>query len=182
MHSQSSEGVACTCVVTEFRHVDDKHTGPFTIEADFMTSEEMKDLLGELLTIFRQFNVTRFCLELRSHEEQIKCKAQAEKAWETLRSLFNGQPDLTMEHLSEDFEGAHSSLLAQLERWAYAGLAHRPGGIDATAYSVIAGDIEECRDTLDMLTGSNASDGRPAFWPFIKLIRFASYPRNQNRF
>ncbi|KAJ5547669.1 hypothetical protein N7513_004903 [Penicillium frequentans] len=167
----SSEGSACTCVVTEFRHVDDNHTGPFTIEAEFMSSEEMKDLLAELLTIFRQFHVTRFCLDLNTHEDQIKCKAQAEKAWETLRSLFSDQPGLTMEHLSEDYEGAHSSLLAQLERWAFAGLAHRPGGLDATEYSVIAGDIEECRDTLDMLTGSNSPEGRPALWPFLKLIR-----------
>lgn len=174
--------MACTCVVTEFRHVDDNHTGPFTIEADFMTSEEMKDLLGELLTIFRQFYVTRFCLELKSHEEQIKCKSQAEKAWETFRSLFNDQPGLTMEHLSEDYEGAHSSLLAQLERWASAGLAHRPGGLDATEYSVIAGDIEQCRDVLDMLTGSNAREGKPALWPFIKLIRFVNCPRNQYYF
>lgn len=178
---QSSEGSACTCVVTEFRHVDDNHTGPFTIEAEFMSSEEMKDLLGELLTIFRQSRVIRFRLELNT-QDQNKCEAQAEKAWETLHSLFSDQPGLTIEHLSEDYEGAHSSLLAQLERWASAGLAHRPGGLDATEYSVIAGDIEECRDTLDMLTGSNSPEGRPAFWPFIKLIRFVSFPRNKYHF
>jgi hypothetical protein len=172
MHVQSSEGAACTCVVTEFRHVDDSHTGPFTIEAEFMTSEEMKELLGELLTTFRQFHVTRFFQELKSQEEQQKCRDEAERAWETFQSLFNDQPGLTMEHLSEDYEGAHSSLLTQLERWASAGLALRPGGLDAVEYSVIAGDIEECRDALDMLTGSNIREGKPALWPFIKLIRF----------
>ncbi|KAJ5650938.1 uncharacterized protein N7484_004661 [Penicillium longicatenatum] len=167
----SSEGVACTCVVTEFRHIDDNHTGPYTIEADFMTSEEMKNLLEELLTIFRQCHVPQFFQELKSYDEQTKCQDDAKRVWETFQSLFNDQPGLTMEHLSEDYDGAHFSLLAQLERWASAGLVHRPGGLDATEYSVIAGDIEECRDTLDMLTGSNAREGKPALWPFIKLIR-----------
>ncbi|KAI3192488.1 hypothetical protein CBS147311_9154 [Penicillium roqueforti] len=167
----SREGTACTCVVTEFRHVDENHTGPFTIEADFMTSEEMKGLLGELLTIFRQFHVTRFFQELKSQEEQQKCRDQAGRAWGTFQSLFNKQPGLTMEHLSQDFEDAYLVLLSQLERWASASLALRPGGLDALEYSVVAGDIEECRDILDMLTASNAGNGNPAIWPFIKLIR-----------
>ncbi|KAJ5292390.1 uncharacterized protein N7443_008343 [Penicillium atrosanguineum] len=167
----SSGGTACTCVVTEFRHVDEDHTGPFTVEAQFMTSEEMKELLNELLTMFRQFNVNRFFRDLQSQEEQQKCRDEAVRAWETFESLFNSQPALTMEHLSEDYDGAHSAILAQLERWASAGLAWRPGGLDALGYSAIAGDIEDCRVILDMLTASNIDNGKPAIWPFIKLIR-----------
>ncbi|KAJ6125737.1 hypothetical protein N7523_003357 [Penicillium sp. IBT 18751x] len=167
----SSGGTACTCVVTEFRHVDEDHTGPFTVEAQFMTSEEMKDLLNELLTMFRQFHVNRFFRDLQSQEEQQKCRDGAVRAWETFESLFNNQAALTMEHLSKDYDGAHSAILAQLERWASAGLALRPGGLDALGYSAIAGDIEECRDILDMLTASNIGNVKPAIWPFIKLIR-----------
>lgn len=168
---QSSGGTACTCVVTEFRHVDEDHTGPFTVEAQFMTSEEMKELLNELLTMFRQFHVNRFFRDLQSQEEQQKCRGEAVRAWETFESLFNNQPALTMGHLSKDYDGAHSAILAQLERWASAGLALRPGGLDALGYSAIAGDIEECRDILDGLTASNIGNGKPAIWPFIKLIR-----------
>lgn len=84
-----------------------------------------------------------------------------------------------MEHLSQDFEDAYLVLLSQLERWASASLALRPGGLDALEYSVVAGDIEECRDILDMLTASNAGNGNPAIWPFIKLIRFVGLPENQ---
>jgi hypothetical protein len=156
-------------VVTEFRHVDEDHTGPFTIEAQFMTSEEMKELLNELLTMFRQFHVNRFFRDLQSQEERQKCRNEAVRAWETLESLFNNQQELTMEHLSKDYDGAHSAILAQLERWASADLALRPGGLDG--YSAIAGDIENCRDILDMLTASNIGNGKPAIWPFIKLIK-----------
>lgn len=167
--------MACTCVVTEFRHVDKKHAGPFTIEAEFMNPEEMKGLLGELLTTFRQFHVLRFFQELKSQEEQQRCRDQAERAWGTIQSLFIEQPGLTMEHLSQDSDEAHSVLLTQLERWASAGVALRPGALDALEYSVVAGCIEECRDILDMLTASNSGNGRPALWPFIKLIRFVTF-------
>ncbi|KAJ5567903.1 hypothetical protein N7450_010389 [Penicillium hetheringtonii] len=158
-------------VVTEFRHIDEEHTGPFTVEAEFMTSAEMKELLNELLTSFRRFHVNRFFRDLQTQKDQQKCRDEAGKAWETLESLFNNQPALTMEHLSQDYDGAHSAILAQLERWASADLALRPGGLDALEYSAIAGEIEECRDILDMLTASNIESGKPAIWPFIKLIR-----------
>lgn len=158
-------------MVTEFRHVDEDHTGPFTVEAQFMTSEEMKELLNELLTMFRQFHVNRLFRDLDSQEQQQNCRHEAVRAWETFESLFNNQPALTMEQLSKDYDGAHSAILAQLERWASANLALRPGGLDALEYSAIAGDIEECRDILDMLTASNVGNGKPAIWPFIKLIR-----------
>jgi hypothetical protein len=158
--------------VTEFRHVDEDHTGPFTVEAEFMSSEEMRELLGELLSTFRQFHVTSFFQALNSREEQQKCRDEAERAWETFQSLFNDQSGLTMDYLSAEYDGAHSDLLAQLERRACAGLAQRPGGLDALEYSEIAGDIEGCRDILDILTASNRDNGQPAIWPFIKLIRF----------
>ncbi|KGO42065.1 hypothetical protein PEX1_069780 [Penicillium expansum] len=167
----SSEGAACTCVVTEFRHVDSNHTGPFTIEAQFMTAQEMKELLDELLSSFRRFHVTSSFQELKSQEEQHSCRDAADRAWETFRSLFSTQPRLTMEFLSADFDGAYPELLEQLERWAYAGLTLRPGGPDALEHSVIAGDLTECKESLDLLTANNMNDGRPALWPFIKLIR-----------
>ncbi|KAJ5950769.1 uncharacterized protein N7479_009182 [Penicillium vulpinum] len=167
----SGEGAACTCVVTEFRHVDINHTGPFTIEAQFMTTQEMKELLEELLSSFRDFHITSSFQELKSQEEQHKCRDSADRAWETFQSLFSNQPRLTMEFLSDDSDGAESTLLAELERWAYAGLALRPGGSDALEYSAIAGNLKECKDTLDLLTASSMGDGKPALWPFVKLIR-----------
>ncbi|KAH8690053.1 hypothetical protein BGW36DRAFT_364783 [Talaromyces proteolyticus] len=167
----SSDGAACTCVVTEFRHVDKNHTGPFTIEAQFMTAQEMSELLDELLSNFRQFHVTSLNQALEPGEEKQKCQSEAERAWETFQSLFNNQPRLTMEFLSVDYDGARSDILAQLERWAHAGLTLRPGGSDALDYSTISGDLKECQDSLDLLTANKMGNGRPALWPFIKLIR-----------
>ena len=140
-----------------------------------MAPEEMRELLDELLSSFRQFHVTSYFQELKSTEEQERCRESAQRAWETFESLFSNRPALTMEFLSVDSDGAHSDLLAQLERWAYANLALRPGGSDAVEYSVIAGDIKECKDSLDLLTANNMGDCKPALWPFIKLIRFVKF-------
>lgn len=85
-----------------------------------------------------------------------------------------------MEYLSEDYDNAHSDIIAQLERWAFASLAVRPGGPDALDYSAVAGDTEECKSILDMLTGGASSTGTPAMWPFIKLIRFVTFATHMN--
>ncbi|CAI7666524.1 unnamed protein product [Penicillium discolor] len=167
----SREGSACTCVVTEFRHTNQDHTGPFSIEAEFMNREERRNLLEHLLLDFRKYYVSSIYRELLTIEEQRKCQDAAVKSWETLHSLFKTQPRLTIEFLSDESEGAHSEILALLEGWAYAGLINRQGGSDALEYSVIAGDVEECKSILDHLAADNPEGGGPALWPFIKLIR-----------
>ncbi|KAJ5424831.1 hypothetical protein N7445_010804 [Penicillium cf. griseofulvum] len=167
----SREGSACTCVVTEFRHTNQDHTGPFSIEAEFMNKEERGNLLEHLLLDFRKFYVSSLYREVLTIEEQRKCQGAAVKSWETLHSLFKTQPRLTIEFLSDESEGAHSEILALLEGWAYAGLINRRGGSDALEYSVIAGDVEECKSILDHLAADNPEGGGPALWPFIKLIR-----------
>ncbi|KAJ5421592.1 hypothetical protein N7491_010037 [Penicillium cf. griseofulvum] len=131
----SREGSACTCVVTEFRHTNQDHTD------------------------FRKFYVSSLYREVLTIEEQRKCQGAAVKSWETLHSLFKTQPRLTIEFLSDESEGAHSEILALLEGWAYAGLINRRGGSDALEYSVIAGDVEECKSILDHLAADNPEGG-----------------------
>ncbi|CAI7660451.1 unnamed protein product [Penicillium crustosum] len=167
----SREGSACTCVVTEFRHTNQDHPGPFSIEADFMNREERGNLLEHLLLDFRKYYVSSIYRELKTIEEQRKCHDAAVKSWETLHSLFKTQPRLTIEFLSDESEGAHSGILALLEDWAYAGLINRQVGSDALNYSVIADDVEKCKSVLDHLADDSPEGGGPALWPFIKLIR-----------
>ncbi|KAJ5161426.1 hypothetical protein N7492_006818 [Penicillium capsulatum] len=161
---------ACTCVVTEFRAIDDNHSGPFSIEAEFMTTQEMRELIEELLVNFRQFYVASAYHELEGPDQQ-DCRSSADRAWETFQSLFKGQPSLTIKFLSDDTTNAYPRILEQLERWAYIGLARRPGGPDALEHSVIAGDLKECADCLDFLAADSKEDNTPALWPFVKLIR-----------
>ncbi|KAJ5711184.1 hypothetical protein N7488_005340 [Penicillium malachiteum] len=173
----SSDGAACTCVVTEFRHTDDTHTGPYTVEAEFMTTREMRDLLEELLLNFRAWFVPSARHEIESEAERQECQGAAERAWGTFRSLFKSQPGLTMSFLSDDNEGADEMILRELERWAYSGLKYRPGGAQALEYSATANDVWECQELLDMLTADYQRNHDPALWPFVKITRvFLSSP------
>lgn len=138
-----------------------------------MNTEEMKELLEELLQSVRRFNTNSLYQQLGSTEERQKCRETADRAWETLESLFKDEPELSLEYVSRDEEGAETAILAQLERWALIGLAHRPGGSNSLQYSVISGDIDECKHQLDTLTADSPGSNRPALWPFIKLIRFS---------
>ncbi|KAA8643996.1 uncharacterized protein ATNIH1004_008192 [Aspergillus tanneri] len=139
----SRDGSACTCVVAEFRNSDDDHS-PYTIEAFFMNTKEMKELLEELL--------------------------QSEK----LESLFKNELEMSLEYLSRDEEGAETAILEQLQRWALIGLAHRAGGPNSLQYSIISGDMDECKQQLDTLT-ADLSSTRPALWPFIKLVKLSDH-------
>ncbi|KAJ5759388.1 hypothetical protein N7520_006544 [Penicillium odoratum] len=91
----SGEGSACTCVVTEFRNVDDDHQEPFTVEADYMNTEERSELLQELLRSQLQNSAT--------------------KALKTLQTVFQNKPDMGIEFLAKEEEGAEGTIQAQLE-------------------------------------------------------------------
>lgn len=161
-------------MVTEFRHTDDTHTGPFTIEAEFMTTAEMKELLEELLLNYRQEHVASAYLEVQGTAALEQRQKSAARAWKTFRSLFKDQPRLTEEFLSEDTDEAFDRILDELERWAFIGLANRPGGAYAGDYATTADDLGSCKELLDMLMADDPDDGSPAIWPFIKIVRYVS--------
>ncbi|KAL4805559.1 hypothetical protein BDV18DRAFT_161210 [Aspergillus unguis] len=169
----SGNGNACTSVVTEFRHTDETHPQPYTIEADFMTADEQKELLQELMRSYRLRHTGAF-REITNEvtaEESRRIETMSQRAWDTLRSLFPGQGALTEEFLSDEQPGSEGRILRQIEQWAMSGLHHRPGGPEALHYRVEASNMDECRENLDSLTVFSSEPGVPAIWPFVKLIR-----------
>ncbi|EAW15335.1 uncharacterized protein ACLA_060020 [Aspergillus clavatus NRRL 1] len=167
---QSGDGAACTTVVTEFRSVTEEHPENYTIEVDFMDKGEIRGLIQELLSNVRQYYTDAY-REVMERQEQEEIKTVANRAWETLLSLFPNQPTLDIDFLSSEGENAAASIMKTLEEWAIAGLDHRPGGRDSLHYSVVAGHADKCMAHLDSFM-SDAGDGdRPALWPFVKLIR-----------
>lgn len=157
--------------MTEFRNVDDNHQNPFTIEVDFMNTDEVKELLEELLRCFRLY-YTKEYRQVRDEEERERIEKSSTRAWKTLKSIFPNQPCLSHDFLSGDADGAESRILRTLEEWANAGAIHRPGGPGVLQYSVTASHLDKCKEHLDMLTTDHPDKNRPAIWPFIKLIRF----------
>ncbi|KAL2829504.1 hypothetical protein BDW59DRAFT_142167 [Aspergillus cavernicola] len=166
----SGDGVGCTTVVTEFRNVNEEYPENYTVKADFMDNGEIRELLEELLSNVRRYytDAYRGVTEL---EEQEKIKTAANRALDTLRSLFPSQPELAVEFLSRDGEDAAESIVSTLEERAIAGLDNRPGGRDRLEEPRVARHAEECMELLDSLMVDPRGDDRMALWPFVRLIR-----------
>lgn len=160
--------------MTEFRNVDSDHPVPFTLEADFMSSEERDELLHELLRSFR-LHYTSATQDVASSQEYERIKAAAQKARETLQSIFRNRPDMDdddlLSFLSNEAEGVEETIREQLVQWTNTELAKRPGGLSAHHLTWSARTSEECREILDSLTTNTPDDGQPVLWPFINIIR-----------
>lgn len=162
--------------MTEFRYIDDSHPHPFTIEADFMNPEEIRELLEELLRSFRLFHVDSLFREIESVVEKEKIRERAGRAWETLHSLFGEYEELSNDFLGNEQDGAEESIISTLERWSWGEIARRPGGPNSLRYSVVSDGLEECKDNIDRLTASKSTRDTPVLWPFTKVIRSATLP------
>ncbi|KAL3436714.1 hypothetical protein BDV09DRAFT_202801 [Aspergillus tetrazonus] len=136
----SGNGEACTSVVTEFRRTDETHPHPFTIEVDFMNTDELRELLQEAFD------------EVTEQKESERTTALARRAFATLNLLFPKEPDMTEEFLSNEAPHAEEMILRQ-----------------ALHQIIEARDIYECRENIDMLTVAS-QPGKPALWPFVKLL------------
>ncbi|KAF9893535.1 hypothetical protein FE257_010847 [Aspergillus nanangensis] len=174
----SGDGAACTTVVTEFRHVNETHPNRYTIEADFMDTEEVKELLEELLRSFRQFYTGAYT-EVSTPDEQERVRAVATRAQHTLTSLFPNHPEIDHDFLLREEANAEVDILETLQNCAMDNLDYRPGGRDALHHVVVAQDSEDCMVELDKLTTDPTDVTRPAIWPFVKLIRWKTPSESQ---
>lgn len=97
--SQSGAGGACTSVPMEYRYVDEKHPRPYTIEADFMSEDEVNDLLEELLRSIRRATI-QTDRSLIGDENWEQYEAIGKRSHQTLEAIFTDRSDLTVEYLA----------------------------------------------------------------------------------
>ncbi|GFN11068.1 uncharacterized protein AtWU_00864 [Aspergillus tubingensis] len=166
----SGDGAACTTVVTEFRSVNDTYPENYTVVADFMDNDEIRELLEELLSSIRKYYTEAF-REVRTSEEQENIKVAAKRAWDTLKSLFPHERDLDIDFLAQEGDEAVATIMSTLLEWAMAGLDTRPGGRDNLQYTVVSHHADQCMKHLDRLMANDDDGDDPALWPFVKLVR-----------
>ena len=140
------------------------------MEVDYMTAEEVKELIEELLRTFRQYYIPSY-QEVETSEERKAIRARSEKAWNTLHSMFRNQPLLTKKFLLDYPDNAETPLVSVLHHWAAVFLADRPGGPKAHTWSATAFDIDECTDRMDAFLRDPLDEHTPALWPFIRVVR-----------
>ncbi|KAJ5622536.1 hypothetical protein N7528_005768 [Penicillium herquei] len=167
----NGDGAACTSVVTEFRSTDSAHPDPYTIEIEFMESEEIKELLEELLRNFRAFYCPLLYSNVTSKDARESIKLAGERARQTFESLFHDRTETIYELLGDESENNWDSIINMLETWAGEVLAQRPDQIRDSVAVVTTNDLQSCKDYLDHLMTSSHENGDLVLWPFINLIR-----------
>lgn len=173
--------------MTEFRDAGDDSQVPYRIEIYFMGRAEVNELLEELLRSYREFYCSGNWKKVDdSDQEKQKIKDTADRAWETLRSMFTRQHRLTRKFLSgkekkkdsdkgkkkDSDKGRKKELriLSDLQSWVVSAMNELPGRKDLR-HTMTADSLEECRDCLDGIASGAQNNGGPILWPFIKIIQ-----------
>jgi hypothetical protein len=133
-----------------------------------MTSQEVTDLLEELLSDYRAYYTDSF-KEVERVEDENAIRSKAEKASSMLVALFGDQ--ISREVLSDTGSDASSAILRKLESYALDVLRHRPGGLDNNIWSTITYGVEELTDKIDPFIRDSSEGGLYVIWPFVKTIR-----------
>ncbi|KAF2263942.1 hypothetical protein CC78DRAFT_581063 [Lojkania enalia] len=159
-----------TSIITEYRFRAAHYDEPFSVEVDYMSSEEIKELIEELVRSVRACYIPAF-QDIDDLEERQEITNRSGKAWQTLHSMFRNQPIFTKEFLLEHASDVDTPLLNILQKWASDFLSRRPGGQESRMWSSTAFTSEECIDKLDEFTRDPVDVNTPALWPFIRVIR-----------
>lgn len=158
MANQTSNGRACTCVVTEYHYRDSDN---FTIEVDLLSTEEFAAQSAEMLRVYRIF---KHIDDNVGAEEKENLKEKARIAQDFFQTTFRGR--LTEEEflLSEPIDDVLRLLGEQAAEM-------QPSGLGDTH---ITTSLDECSSILGRLsTGHTTSvlGQDPVTWPLIRKIR-----------
>lgn len=140
------------------------------MEVDYLTGEEIKELIEELLRSFRACYIPAYH-DIDSLEERQHIRERSEKAWHTLHSMYRDQPIFTREFVLEHTSDIKTPLVGILERWTAKFFAMRPGGSESRTWSATAFNIDECRDKLDAFTRNPIDNNTAALWPLVRVVR-----------
>lgn len=157
-------------VITEYRFRPAHHNEPFGVEIEYSTTDDVRELIEELLRSFRASHIPAF-QDVHDSEERRDIRHRSEKAWHTLHSMFRNQPIFTREFILEYSDDAEVPLIRLLQQWASEFLHRRPGGARVRDWSATAFNIDECTDKLAAFTADPIDEGTPALWPFVKVVR-----------
>ena len=153
---QTSDGAACTCVVTEYRYHAAQN---FSIGVQPFTAEELKAQFTEMVSSYRHnyFDSP----DMETAEERRYWEDRSKVALDTLRAMFRGR--ITEEVLRSQGQ-SEQQIVATLLDWA------RELGPGTDAATHVADSPEACAEMLARLTSERVTSGGAAEWPYIQKI------------
>ncbi|CAG7563209.1 unnamed protein product, partial [Fusarium equiseti] len=117
--AQTSDiGSACTSVVTKYRQKKHEHPTPITIEVEYLSPSEIRDLIQELLWSYRQLFLPSVESEETSEQDYNRFMRESEQAWSALHAAFKHKRQFTQTFAKDMSDGALERITEQLVQWA----------------------------------------------------------------
>lgn len=160
---QTSNGAACTCVVTEYHWRDNDD---FRVTIDKLNAQEIATQCAELLRDYRMFHLPDDTTGV-DEEDKEDVRKQADVAIDTFRAMFpHGGPLTQHEYLVNEPE---EDVLRHLQERAE---EMQPSTI--SEYQVVQ-SLEDCCSLLNSLTAQQETTqpivGSRGIWPFVRKVK-----------
>ncbi|KFY06936.1 hypothetical protein V492_07602 [Pseudogymnoascus sp. VKM F-4246] len=156
-------GSACTSVVTEYRQKTTEHVALITIEVEYLSMDEIEDLIKELVWNYRQMYLPSTEGDSTSENEYATMQRKSEQAWSSLEAGFSHQPSFNKAMLINDMSEAGLSVTnSQLLQWACD--LDWPDSGENGKWTSTADTADECCEKTSVFM-------QDRFWPFTKIIR-----------
>lgn len=161
--AQTSDiGSACTSVVTEYRQKKADHAALITIEVEYLSTFEIRDLIEELLWSYRQLFLPSVESEETSEQDYNRFMRESEQAWSALHAAFKHKRQFTQTFAQDMSDGALERITEQLVQWAVE-IEWPTSGRDGF-WTSTAETADECVEKTKLFM-------QDRFWPFTKIIR-----------
>jgi hypothetical protein len=163
---QDDNGSACTSVAMEYRQKKPCHSAPFTIEAEYLSSTEIEELIKELLWSFRRAFIPHSKEDKPSKDEQERIEKESEQAWSALEAAFGHKDCFSRAFVSNMSEGASAKITKEVLNWTEE--IEWPDDGESGLWEDTAETVEECSEKTSIFMENR-------LWPFTKIIRY--FPR-----
>ena len=151
--------------MTEYRQKEEHHTAPITIEAEYLSSTGIEDLVRELLWSYRQLYLPLVESNETTEQDYAKYQRESDYAWSALSAAFNHQSQFTKEFLRDMSDGSADRIADQLIQWTRE--IEWPTGTQVGFWTSTAETADECCEKTKVFMHDR-------LWPFTKIIRYES--------
>ena len=138
--------------MTEFRQKDDRHASQITLEVEYYTEAETKELLADLVGNFRKVQLfpEAPCTEDKEALPRDKqhSENQSKEAWSALQAAFGHHQLFGKSFLLDQSEGAFDRIMSQLNKWTQ--LLQWPEKAKDGKYSISVDDEEDCAENISV--------------------------------
>lgn len=171
---QGNFGVACTCVITEYRRPFPGQTTKFAATVEFLSIEQITTLLRAHIKelIFYNFEED----EDWTHEEKKGYRAASKTAESTFLALFRGKPSFeTNEEMLKYMKVVHreksiAATLLQFKTWCKE-LVFEHASRTSSEMITVESAFQLHKALSPILSSSASWSQKPSLWPLVHKVR-----------